>query len=198
LGSASASKVTGSGSDSVRATEKSFAGLWDTNYGRLVLSLQGDDVSGAFGDNTTLQGNVAKNKLTFTYSESGIVVDGWFELAPDGKSFTGKWRAKGQNEPVTWNGTRVTQAVEKPFDGLWESTYGQMVLTQKGEDVTGTYPGGRVQGKVKKNKLTFIYAEAEVVGEGWFELAPDGKSFTGKWREKGVEEWASWDGTRSE
>ncbi len=86
------------------------------------------------------------------------------------------------------------------FAGRWDTTYGPMTLTQQGAFVAGSYfwDGKRctVQGKVDGRRLTFTYREPEVSGEGWFELAADGQSFRGKWREKGRPDWGEWTGTR--
>ncbi len=82
------------------------------------------------------------------------------------------------------------------FAGVWETTFGPLTLTQKGDEVKGTYPLGTLQGKVEKNKLTFTYKERDAAGEGWFELAQDGKSFEGKWRQTGDKEWQAWTGRR--
>src|SRR5215470_11914263 len=74
------------------------------------------------------------------------------------------------------------------FAGTWETTFGRLVLTQKGDEVKGTYqfaPGApcTLEGKVEKNKLTFTYKEPDATGEGWFQLSPDGRTFEGKWRQ---------------
>src|SRR5437588_11169064 len=88
------------------------------------------------------------------------------------------------------------------FAGNWLSTFGPMTLAQSGATVRGSYAMGpgktcRIQGKVKDGgRLTFTYREPEAAGEGWFELAPDGQSFAGKWREEGAERWLPWQGNR--
>lgn len=85
------------------------------------------------------------------------------------------------------------------FIGEWETTYGLMRLAQKEDAVEGTYgPAGEasVTGKLDGRKLTFKYAEPQAGGEGWFELAADGNSFQGQWRENGAPKWAQWTGKR--
>jgi hypothetical protein len=98
----------------------------------------------------------------------------------------------------------VVQAKEPQttFAGTWATTYGLMTLEQKEKVVTGHYVfgGGKaiIEGTVEKNKLTFTYAEpAGAKGEGWFELANDGQSFAGKWRE-GDGAWLKWEGKRAQ
>src|SRR5207247_3867068 len=86
------------------------------------------------------------------------------------------------------------------FGGTWETNWGPMTLKQEGNKVTGHSDNNGLRcdltGTVEKNKLTFTYLEGEVKGEGWFELAGDGKSFTGKWRPDGSTEWRGWTGKR--
>ena len=85
------------------------------------------------------------------------------------------------------------------FSGTWSSTYGPLTLRQTGDRVVGQYQleetSGLVEGTVDGRKLTFTYRESNASGEGWFELAADGSSFDGRWREKGKTEWSRWTGT---
>jgi hypothetical protein len=84
--------------------------------------------------------------------------------------------------------------------GDWDTTYGLMHLKQTDKTLEGVYgPGAqkaRITGTLADNKFTFTYAEPNTAGEGWFEFAADGASFTGKWREKGAPVWADWVGKR--
>jgi len=84
------------------------------------------------------------------------------------------------------------------FVGTWSTTYGQMVLSENGGTVSGTY-GGRngITGRVSGTKYTFTYYEPGVKGEGEFELSPDGQSFAGRWRADGQAAWSNWTGKRA-
>ena len=85
------------------------------------------------------------------------------------------------------------------FSGLWETTYGRMLLTQEGAAVRGEYSyssSSTLLGDVEGSRLTFKYSEAETAGEGWFELSADGESMRGRWREEGSERWQRWRGSR--
>lgn len=86
------------------------------------------------------------------------------------------------------------------FVGVWETTFGPMTLTEKDGKVSGFYQMGNqkseITGTVKDRKLTFTYKEAVATGEGEFELSEDGKSFAGKWRQTGDQQWGLWKGTR--
>ncbi len=86
------------------------------------------------------------------------------------------------------------------FAGEWQSTFGPMTLAEKDGKVTGFYTYGTqkstIEGTVKDRKLTFTYKEAVATGEGEFELAADGMSFTGKWKQTGDQQWGLWKGIR--
>lgn len=181
----------------------SFAGTWDTSFGRMTLTQEGKKVRGHYemeGNRCPVNGTVEKNRLTFTYEEPDVKGEGWFELSADGKGFSGKWRPDGGKGWREWTGKRVVVAAPG-FAGLWSTTYGRMRLTEASSRVQGIYGTGGVStidGKREGKKLTFTYQEPAVAGEGWFELSADGKSFSGKWREKGRSAWADWKGQRVE
>ena len=97
--------------------------------------------------------------------------------------------------------TAPTTASTTNFTGEWRSTFGPMTLTQTGIAIEGRYDGathGRVKGVLDGNKFLFKYAEAGTGGVGWFEMADDGRSFKGRWREDGTQGWAEWVGQRKE
>ena len=182
-------------------------GAWSTGYGDLVLAQSGSRVTGTYynGDGK-LTGTLRGNKLTFTYRDSNDAGEGEFVFAADGKSFTGTWRA-ASGDGGAWNGERPGQSTTTTpaagpvsFTGSYTTTYGAMLLAQAGSRVTGSYSyadGSSITGAVSGNTLTFTYSEPAASGEGEFVLAPDGNSFTGKWREQGKTEWQEWTGTRT-
>jgi RNA polymerase sigma factor (sigma-70 family) len=182
------------------ASSDGFAGSWETTYGPMTLSKDGDKVKGSYEmgeQHCTIEGKVAKRRFTFTYQEPNAQGEGWFELSNDGASFEGKWRENGQEQWSDWTGTRSTAG----FVGTWETTYGPMTLSQKGDKITGSYDmGGQkcsVEGKIEGRRLTFTYQEPNAQGAGWFELASDGQSFAGEWRAEGSDQWSEWKGSRT-
>ena len=88
------------------------------------------------------------------------------------------------------------------FEGVWQSTYGEMRLSVKGTTVTGTYTSGNgeIHGVLRGNTLTFRWYESanDQGGSGVFALSEDGDSFTGDWWSDGNEGATpnSWTGTR--
>ena len=92
-----------------------------------------------------------------------------------------------------------SEAPVPTYSGLWETSYGRMRLTQEGSTVSGEYSytsTSTIAGEIEGDRLTFGYSEGDTQGEGWYELAKDGESFQGRWREKGSEHWKRWRGTR--
>jgi hypothetical protein len=186
------------------AAETTFAGTWETTFGTLTLTQDGKQVKGTYtfdGKESSLEGQVEKGRLTFRYKEPDAQGEGWFELAADGQSFRGKWRADGDTDWSPWEGKR-TDAVVRPlrkFDGVWETRFGRMRLVEDGDAVQGVYAYGgnsTLSGKVEGNRFTFRYQEPDAEGEGQFDLAADGNRFDGRWRPKGTMAWSDWSGTR--
>jgi hypothetical protein len=182
------------------AAEPTFTGSWLTSFGPMQLKQQGDRVTGSYsmgGVACPLQGKVSKGRYEFTYREGTTTGEGWFQLAKDGKTFLGKWRAKGSTPWLEWNGIR--SARETGFAGLWTSTFGRLRLLRKGDAIEGIYTGlgeSTITGKVKDGRFEFRYQEPTAKGEGWFELAEGGTVLKGKWRPDGGEQWGDWNATR--
>ncbi len=97
------------------------------------------------------------------------------------------------------------------FSGTWQTQWGKLILNQSGDRVTGTYSyvggngqaiNGSIEGKVKKDRLDFKWAQTPTystpsdAGDGYFIIATDGKKIDGKWRYGYSGEWkGDWNGT---
>lgn len=91
------------------------------------------------------------------------------------------------------------QPVSNEFDGLFDTEWGRVRLSQTGDNVTGTYSygeGGTIEGSVVDGRLQFRYLDGSGAGEGWFELSPDGIDLNGMWRGDGSPSWGTWGGSR--
>jgi hypothetical protein len=105
-GSASASK----GSPAVVPAPTPWTGSWDSSWGVMELTQNGDKVTGTYPHDTgKITGTVSGNTLTGTWSESPSYSppkdagDFVITLAGDGESFTGNWRyGSGTGK---WDGT---------------------------------------------------------------------------------------------
>jgi len=93
----------------------------------------------------------------------------------------------------TTNTAPVEQYIDgKPgtgFAGTWESTYDNLIITQVGDKITGTYKNGagKIVGTVSGNTAKGQWSEAPTfmppsnAGDFQFVLGPEGKTFGGDW-----------------
>jgi hypothetical protein len=191
------------GVPALAADSPTFAGEWDTTYGRLSIAVEGAKATGTYArlDATPnrINGTIEGPRLTFTYVETNATGEGHFTLAADGSTFRGQWREKGESAWSAWRGRRVA-AVTRNFSGVWNTDYGLMRLVQHGDRVEGCYSfGGQstVAGTAKGNVLSLAYAEPDgTTGTAEFTLAPDTGSFSGTWKPDGFKPGGSWNGMR--
>jgi len=87
------------------------------------------------------------------------------------------------------------------FEGVWQSTYGEMRLKVVGSRVTGTYTtgDGLIEASLKGDVLQGRWFE-RIGGRGGFlefTLSEDGDSFTGRWNyQENPDSLSNWTGTR--
>jgi len=186
-----------------------FSGTWRTTFGVMTLEQKGETVTGSYasaGLTGAITGKVVGNTLTFTYKEAAAAGEGVFELAADRKTFSGRWRVRGDEEWSKWDGQRLDAAIAATpgtFDGVWNTSFGSMRLYQKDRTVRGIYSwAGRstLSGEIdEKGVLSFTYEQPDgEKGQGSFTLGGTNVSFTGTWRgEKGgAGSGGSWSGVR--
>jgi hypothetical protein len=88
-----------SGVPGASAAPTPWAGEWNSDWGIMTFSQNGDQVTGTYThDNGKVKGTVKGNTLTGTWSESpsysppNDAGDFVITIAADGKSFTGQWK----------------------------------------------------------------------------------------------------------
>lgn len=185
------------------AGEASYAGEWETTYGRMILKVDGKKVAGTYefagGGANDISGTQDGRKLTFTYAEPGVSGEGVFTLAGDGGSFDGQWRPQGREAWSKWSGRRPAAPTQN-FSGVWKTSYGMMRLTQTDHDVAGCYTftgHSTISGTVKDEVLTLKYREPDgTTGTGEFNLSADRTGFAGPWKADGGKGGGEWTGTR--
>lgn len=96
-----------------------------------------------------------------------------------------KEQAKPAVEALGLRPVYVIAMKEGFFGGVWDTTYGQMRLVQKGAKVTGTYEtnSGVIEGVVRGNTLYVTWFEQGngTGGSAAYEMSDDGSSFSGPW-----------------
>ncbi|MFO0864298.1 MAG: hypothetical protein U0744_06515 [Gemmataceae bacterium] len=171
-----------------------FEGRWFTTYGPMDLTQEGNVVRGSYtyrGVPCSIQGTVTGNRLDFEYQDSEHGV-GWFEQTRPGK-FAGRWKADAMGHWMDWVGHRG-------FDGVWESSFGRLRLTQEADRIVGFYEGAgpsTIEGKMEGDRFVFRYQEPTVGGEGWFALTDEGDAFAGEWKPDGGMSFGPWNGKRA-
>lgn len=90
------------------AEAASYAGLWNTTYGRMRLTQSGSAVAGIYDapGGGAIDGTIDGKRLTFRYREANAEGEGWFELSGDGQGLRGQWRT-GREPWKDWTGERV-------------------------------------------------------------------------------------------
>ncbi len=127
-------------------SEATFAGTWNTTYGTMKLSEgklsegpDGTSVSGLYlyGGRSTIEGERVGRVLRAHYTEpDGTRGRAVFELAEDGASFRGRWRADLEqpldlSDPraAEWQGSRVVPLAGRTWlvilEAHWETTLGE-------------------------------------------------------------------------
>jgi hypothetical protein len=146
-----------------------------------------------------LKGSVKGNTLTSEYEEWQAKGDGQFTLDASDNAFTGGFQVCNGRSGF-WNGWRPDPVAptDKPaiYAGLWLTDLGLMELTQDGMKVEGSYilqGTFRIEGKVVGRRLDFRF-ESFRKGQGWFDLAADGKFFNGAGNTDGFPGWFGWKG----
>ena len=169
-------------------------GTYSTSFGDIKLVEENNIIYGDYGSKGTIIGEVTGTlgntrtiKGTF-YNNSN---EGSFEwiFTQDRfykKKFTGKYGWGSSLSSGAWNGTEKNS--EQPKDlkfalwsGKWTTTYGDLVLKQNGQEVTGTYRNiGTINAKMKDgNRLEGTFTNNGSKGTFSFTLKDD--SFEGKW-----------------
>lgn len=186
-----------------QGAKSGFVGVWESTFGKMVLEQDGDLIKGSYsyGGTSTIQGSASGDTFSFRYTERAAKGEGWFTLAEDGQSFSGKWRPDG-GEWATWTGTRIKQSRKGPsFNGLFETSHGRIRFVRTGSTVQANYlydgTPGTLSGTVAGDKLTFNWTEGgESKGTGTFTARPKGDGFDGSWTKAGGTEATPWGGQR--
>lgn len=195
--------------------DKDYSGTYTTEWGKMTLAVSGSTITGSYEhDNGRIEGSVSGNVAVgkwYEESTSQPPTDAGnfrFEFSADGSTFQGFWKY-GFDEGAwsgEWVGTKVP-ASSANISGVYETEWGEMILSQTGNSVTGkySYDEGRLEGILTGNMFSGKWFETpsfeppDDAGLFEFMFNPDFKSFTGSWKygfEDGPMNAGSWSGTR--
>jgi hypothetical protein len=80
------------------------------------------------------------------------------------------------------------------FAGTWQSDFGTIPMSVVGNDVSGTYNGGRIQAALSGRVLQGYWVQQDRSGHLSFSLSGDGNSFAGHWTEADGSGGGAWNG----
>ena len=88
------------------------------------------------------------------------------------------------------------------FSGSWDTNWGRIELTQRGNKVMGHYTGqytGIIDGTVTGSRLNFTWSQSNgQYGKGYFDISPDGATISGSWgAQESDSDGGEWNGTRA-
>jgi hypothetical protein len=204
-------------------TAKLFALV--TIFALTAFGLHAQNASGAFqSDYGTITFQHVGNKVTGTYEHAdgriegtiiGNTLSGWwyqnngkgrfvFVFNRDFSAFSGTWSYENAEPSEAWNGKRIGAAAMPPaapiysIAGIYDTSYGEMVLQQNGTSIKGTYTdgGGTIEATLSGNTLRGYWIQSNGRGRITFVFDATFSSFKGAWSYNDEEPSAGWDGKR--
>jgi len=184
---------------------QNFSGTYNTDFREMTITQNGNKVTGTYKyQNGRLEGTLNGHTLTgFWYQDNGkgkLV----FEFNSDFSGFTGKWGYNDAAPTSKWNGTligggqAITTSNTEKVNGIFNTDFKEMTLSQSGNKVTGTYKyqNGRVEGTLNGHTLTGFWYQDNGKGKLVFEFNSDFSGFIGKWGYNDAAPTSKWNGTR--
>ena len=184
-----------------RGDEPGLVGKWKTSLGAVTITKEGGTFTARFANAQipTVMGTLKGKETTFKSEEGKPKGEAAATLGERGNSFTG-WFRFANGSQRSWEGFRPDHDAARDktgrFAGLWLTNLGLMELEQDGDKVTGRYAlrgVSTLDGQLKGRHLDLHYQWFRD-GSGWFDLAPDGKSFEGAAVGDGSSDWYGWHG----
>jgi predicted esterase len=183
---------------------KPFAGEWRTTISTVKLEQNGEDVTGSYGPGGrfSIKGTAKDNILTFDYQEGQAKGTARFVLDESRNAFTGTFQVQNGRSGL-WNGWRPDPRARTDksvsLAGLWLTDFGLAELVEDGTKVQGQYAArgnSTIEGKATGRQLDLQF-QGFRGGHGWFDIAADGKTFTGAANIDGFPGWFGWRGRRA-
>ena len=183
---------------------QNISGVYNTDFNEMTLSQNGNAITGTYKhQNGRIEGTLNGRTLTgWWYQDNGkgkLV----FEFSSDFSGYKGKW---GYNDDVPssiWNGTRIAGQVPTignvgKLNGIYNTDFNEMTLSQNGNAITGTYKhqNGRIEGTLNGRTLTGWWYQDNGKGKLVFEFSSDFSGYSGKWGYNDDVPSSIWNGTK--
>lgn len=181
---------------SFTAAATDWGGIWNTNFGEVRLVQKGKVIVGTYGEfGHVIVHTISGNTVNGIFFNKGKLGD--FQWTRNGYRFSGKWAWKGKPLAGSWTGTAVRRTGFLKYEGIWETTYGNIHFVQNGHNqMAGTYGAkGWVIGSYNPTTkiLKGTYSNNGVSNLKPFEMKFNGITFSGKYEQTA---WGSWKGTQ--
>ena len=193
-------------------TQLDVSGVWNTNFGRVILHQTGTNVKGTFQYETgnlegTLNGNVLEAIWVDDPTYDCPINKGKlrFEFSKDGNSFVGFWGFCEEPPTEDWSGVKLQPAPALNISGEWMTTnFGKVVFSQNIDRITGTYgtEGGKIEGILNGYTLIGYWSKGPdydcPYNKGRLEMdfALNGRSFVGVYNYCQEKPDIHWNGTK--
>jgi len=185
--------------------QPSFSGACPVHfYSQAVITVNGPGTVLYRWENSDGESNPTQS-LNFSSAGAQTVNTGW-EIDSSG-SYWVRVHILSPNETTSNQASLIVNCASVQatgWAGTWDTNWGTMVLTQVGNQVSGTYTwdSGQINGTVAGNVFTGTWSEApsysppDDAGEVQLTISADGQSISGQWRYDSSGSWSSWAGTR--
>jgi hypothetical protein len=183
-------------SASAPAGQNPIIGLWKITEGTtsnqyIYMYQEGGKIAGMFNDRSiitgSMTGNVFKGEYHGTVNPNGSAIT--MTLSDDGLSFEGMYHFSIKDRPIRGaknidatakiKATPTMGASDSDFNGTWGTTAGNIIITQEGTKVRGTWEDKTITGKVEGNVLNGRYYSTrypEMIWDFNMTMRPDGKT----------------------
>lgn len=204
---------------------------WNGDEGTMILKQTGDSISGKYTfQNGQLKGILVADSFPITwweYTLTGYPYDyaekhhrgpGFFKVHKGGDSLHGKWRFEEDQDwnDLDWIAVRISKTIDEStisidtttspsasLTGMWNSEWGDILLTQVRDSVYGLYVRednyGRIAGRLAGLRFAFSWWEGQNISVSWSEaqfrgygeckVSEDGASFNGLWNNENSKHW---------
>ncbi|NUN07786.1 MAG: hypothetical protein HUU54_01260 [Ignavibacteriaceae bacterium] len=191
---------------------QNVSGVYATDFGKMTLHQNGNSVTGTYEHSSgKIEGTLNGTTLTGRWKQSNGSGKFIFNFKTDFSDFTGKWGYNEETPTGSWNGKRtgapISTEKSKPVkeepevlnvSGVYISDFGDLLIKQSGQNITGTYPhsNGRIEGSLNGRTLSGRWYQDNGTGKLEFNFNEDATAFTGKWGYNEATPSGTWNGRK--
>lgn len=180
---------------------------YQTNYGIMILTFDGSDVSGSYSyEGGQISGMLEGNTMPCTWSQNNGSGNCIASFSNNFKHIDLKWNYAGETDwKGDWGGTLIRQrGSSEPFYNdsprvrVYDTNYGAMTLHFDGSEVSGsyTYQGGKISGTLEGDTMPCSWSQNNGSGSCIATFSNNFRRIDLKWNYAGETGWkGDWGGT---